>query len=928
MQLAGSFKIFVASVNESGVFASTDNGASWYETDVGLPNRGIQSIAVDSSGNLYVLLEIYGGLIFHSTNDGNTWTTGPDSISDNVTSIVADKNYGIFASGSLGIYQSTDFGNTWITKSSGPTGNNVLTVNSYGNIFAGGSGVYRSTDGGTTWVQTTSSFGVSSLAVNDSGYVFALSDTSGASIVYRTAATTTPPLAGSPSLVLPSNLSTTTSTTVSFSWSHVSLADLYELQIATDTGFTSIVFDSITGSTSMQMSLLSAVRYYWRVRSINVAGKSSFCPYWTFVTFVAPPTNPTISSGNMWITLYWDASTAEHLVRYKIYRGTTPAVTLLHDSCATTSIVDSGLTNGTTYYYKLTAVDSLYGESGFSNEVSSTPFNAPPVPASLSNVSLLSTGRDLTSSLTFSSSGSHDPDGTIDSTLWYVNYARVGSLPSLTYDFGPGTSRVTLVVVDNQNAIDSSVALVNRAAYVRALGGPVTSGLSMVGNNVSYCISTGDAVYRLDSNETTIYKLQVAGSSGSSCSIAYDSTVYISSSDNNLYAFSKNATSVWPALPLGGNTSATPTVDSTLQRIYIGVSNNNFLGVNRLTGAVLWNFFTGSPITNSAVISNDRKLFFPTTNGTVYGVDLEATDRPASPTWYLSLPDTLPTSPAVDDSGKFYVGTANGNLYAISMARGKSASELWGLHLGGQLVAAPVIDGQGILYIGSTDSNLYAVNLSSENIAWSFKASGSIRYTAALSDAGRIYLDDDAGSLYCLSDSGSVNWFFSDTTDNLGVRGPLLYSEGMIYAGAGPRSVIAFYDNDIGYKSRAFHVSTVSVAVWGTFQGNNQRTGTQIYRNVNSDTGSVIPTSFALYANYPNPFNPWTTIKYDIPKQSHVLLEIYDVLGRRVETLVDEIRPQGEFKAILRTEKLSSGVYFYRLQAGNFTQVKKMVLIK
>ena len=90
----------------------------------------------------------------------------------------------------------------------------------------------------------------------------------------------------------------------------------------------------------------------------------------------------------------------------------------------------------------------------------------------------------------------------------------------------------------------------------------------------------------------------------------------------------------------------------------------------------------------------------------------------------------------------------------------------------------------------------------------------------------------------------------------------------------------------------------------------------------------VIPSSFALYQNYPNPFNPATTISYDLPKQSHVFLVVYDDLGRKVKTLVNEEKPAASYRVIFDASNLPSGVYFYKLTAGSFVQVKKLVLVK
>jgi hypothetical protein len=102
-----------------------------------------------------------------------------------------------------------------------------------------------------------------------------------------------------------------------------------------------------------------------------------------------------------------------------------------------------------------------------------------------------------------------------------------------------------------------------------------------------------------------------------------------------------------------------------------------------------------------------------------------------------------------------------------------------------------------------------------------------------------------------------------------------------------------------------------------------------------AQTKSTIPNKFELYQNYPNPFNPSTTIKYDLPKQSRVKVVVYDILGREVETLVDEIQKAGSYQAIWDASRFASGVYFYRLetapeggQAGNYSATKKLLLLK
>ena len=89
-----------------------------------------------------------------------------------------------------------------------------------------------------------------------------------------------------------------------------------------------------------------------------------------------------------------------------------------------------------------------------------------------------------------------------------------------------------------------------------------------------------------------------------------------------------------------------------------------------------------------------------------------------------------------------------------------------------------------------------------------------------------------------------------------------------------------------------------------------------------------IPTEYSLSQNYPNPFNPTTKIKFGLPENTLTKLIIYDILGREVLTLVNQELDAGYHEVKLDASKLSSGVYFYRLQARLLTQMKKLMLMK
>ncbi len=98
--------------------------------------------------------------------------------------------------------------------------------------------------------------------------------------------------------------------------------------------------------------------------------------------------------------------------------------------------------------------------------------------------------------------------------------------------------------------------------------------------------------------------------------------------------------------------------------------------------------------------------------------------------------------------------------------------------------------------------------------------------------------------------------------------------------------------------------------------------------DVTSVESNKIPTSFSLLQNYPNPFNPVTNIEYNLNSDELVNLTVYDILGRKVTELVNELKSAGNHKVTFDATNLTSGIYIYRIQVGNFSQVNKMMLVK
>jgi hypothetical protein len=149
----------------------------------------------------------------------------------------------------------------------------------------------------------------------------------------------------------------------------------------------------------------------------------------------------------------------------------------------------------------------------------------------------------------------------------------------------------------------------------------------------------------------------------------------------------------------------------------------------------------------------------------------------------------------------------------------------------------------------------------------------------------------------------------------------------MSFFGNSPNSEVRFGD----YIEMDVHNGRV-VPVWTDDRagGDNQEIYSAIveYSVGITQNSSAVPDNYSLYQNYPNPFNPSTSIKFDIPKQSLVRISVYDVIGREVETLVNKDLFSGEYSVDWNASAFPSGVYFYRINAGQYTEIKKMMLIK
>ena len=163
----------------------------------------------------------------------------------------------------------------------------------------------------------------------------------------------------------------------------------------------------------------------------------------------------------------------------------------------------------------------------------------------------------------------------------------------------------------------------------------------------------------------------------------------------------------------------------------------------------------------------------------------------------------------------------------------------------------------------------------------------------------------------------------------------------MVYATNWEDSSTYVYSETIEDTSMVITLADNSQYYWlvealdsdGFIVGSNNNTSNVIVVGTLAIDGDLIPVEFALRQNYPNPFNPVTTLRYNLPEQTHVNITVYDMFGRKVRTILNQTQYAGYRSVIWDAtndygKPVSAGIYLYQIQAGENISTKKMVLLK
>jgi outer membrane protein assembly factor BamB len=431
---------------------------------------------------------------------------------------------------------------------------------------------------------------------------------------------------------------------------------------------------------------------------------------------------------------------------------------------------------------------------------------------------------------------------------------------------------------------------------------------------------TGRSPYHGAVSPTLAWFFQTSGAILGSPIVGTDSTIYVPSTDGFLYAVRPNGTEIW-RYPLGAPASGTPAV-ALGGNIY--TCAGEYLYAIRPNGTLRWSFRAPSGvISTSPALGSDGAIYFGSTNDSLYAIYADGTVK-----WKYRIGSDVLSSPTISVTGTIFVGASDGKLYSLS----SSGTLNWAFTSPAPIISSPTVGLGDTLYFGSTNGRLYAINPNG-TAKWAYQTGDTITSSPAVGADGTIYIGSYDRRTYAIFPNGTRKWSY--TTSGKIRSSPTIDAFGALYVGSDDGYIYALRQAD-------------STLIWSSLTGGAIRSSPAISANGTvligsndqrmyafgpgpvsvDETHPLIPGKFQLRQNYPNPFNPSTTIEYDVPVASHIMLKVFDLLGREIATLLNSTVEPGSHHIIFNAPHLASGIYLYRIEAGEFVQTNKLLIIR
>ena len=499
-----------------------------------------------------------------------------------------------------------------------------------------------------------------------------------------------------------------------------------------------------------------------------------------------------------------------------------------------------------------------------------------------------------------------------------------------------------------------------------------------------------DGTIYFASFDNCVYALEDAGNYGSfkwryslgttafsSPAVGSDGTVYAGSLNFRMYAIAPSGVLKW-SYRTGYCVFSSPAIGPGGE-IYFGSKDECLYALEDSVayGKLRWKhatgtFFDGHFMDSSPAIGSDGTIYVgtdPYGGGSKDPVPVDSVFFAVNPNgtlkWKFPMEDGAESSPAIGPDGTIYVGSFDGNLYAIR-DDGSAGTLKWAFPTHGAIDGSPAVDGCGVVYFGSRDSTLYAVNPDG-TLRWSFATGGEIESSPSIDKNGTLYVGSFDGHLYAIGNEGpdagvlSVDLPAEVRNDSTYVPGATVRnyrSDAMSFA------VSCFVDSagqrvyaDTAYVAQLAETTSTQVTFAPWRVGINLGVPYTIAvstllagdGNPYNDTLSIVSESVPgtvgvcedapgapVFASrcHPNPFAATTEIEFTLSERSRVTLKIYDVSGRLVRVLMDRELSAGPHDGVRWDgrddvgDPVASGVYLYQLASPSRVDTKKIVLLR
>ena len=900
-----------AATDDHGVYLRTTGGAGWTPVNTGLTNTNIRSLAV-SGGNTFAGTE--GGGVFLSTNDGASWSAaGSGLTASSIRALLTLQSAGalalkhrgsaspgasVFAGTEAGVFLSTDNGTSWSAASTGLTSSDILSLGASGtNLFAGtnGAGIFLSTDNGSLWNAVNSGLGelhVRAIA-SVAGEIFAGTDGG----VFR-------------------------STTGGSLWS------------AVDTGLTTAQILSLSVSgTNLFAGTAGGGVFLLTYQSTNWSSISTGLGNVTVQAFTALPHE--ILAGTTGSSVWTRASSEVITTQFML------TVTAAHGSVSRSP--DIIVYDSLTVVQLTPAPDTGYHFVEWTGDLTGSV-----VPGSL----MMNGDKNVTANFAkdqfaltvtaLNGTVERNPDLPLYDTGSVV---QLQARPATGYHFTGWTGDVTdtvnpvSITMNSPKSVTANFAIDRYALTITAVNGTVAKvpDLALYDSaTVVHCTAhpaggyhftgwSGDLSGSLNPDSITMNRPKAV-----TALFALDQFALTITAVNGTVAkvpdlpLYDSATVVrLTAHPAGGYHFTGWSGDLSGSHNPDSVTMNQPRAVTALFALKQFTL-TVTAVNGNVVKSPDRASY---DSGTV----VHLTAEPAPGCYFLNWTGDLTGSANPDSIRMNAAHTVTANFRVIM-----STTTGW------NLVSAPVraSDPRKVSLFPASTSAAYAYQngyLQKDTLQHGTGYWLKFPLTSTITFGGQEVLADTFVLAPRWNIVGSLDVPLSVASIVSDPPGMVLSQFISFRADSGYRPVDTLMPGK-GYWVRASTAGRLLLHA-GTEVSAQGKPAARIRIVVISEpppappeessvARPAIPSEFALHQNYPNPFNPGTTIGFALPRETFVDLRVYDMLGRVVATLISETRKTGEYRLRWEAGALPSGLYFYRLKAGDFIQTRKLLLVK